>query len=243
MKLHNRLAVLLISFAATILVGGAFVTATPVLAEGGATNATASAATSDPARTTLSPEQALQRLVEGNRRYVAEKAIHPDQTSQRRREVAQGQSPIAVVLTCSDSRVAPELFLDQGLGDLFVIRNAGNILDDHVIGSIEYAVDHLHVGLIVVVGHGKCGAVTAAATGGEVPGHIRSVTEAIAPAVEEVENLAGDKVENAVRANAQRAARILNHVEPFLKSAAAAGHLKIVAARYDLNTGGLEMLK
>ena len=189
------------------------------------------------------PDEALRRLIEGNQRYIAGKPTYPDQSSERRLELAKGQAPFAIVLTCSDSRVAPELFFDQGLGDLFVIRNAGNILDDHVIGSIEYGVEHLHSGLIVVVGHGKCGAVSAAAAGGEALGHIRSVIEAIAPAVEETKNLPGDKVDNAVRANAQRMAGILNQAGPFLKTAIKEGHLKVVAARYDLSTGQVEILK
>ena len=197
----------------------------------------------EPAPATLTPDQALERLLQGNQRYVAGKATHPDQTAERRLGLAKGQAPFAIILTCADSRVAPELFFDQGLGDLFVIRNAGNILDDHVIGSMEYAVEHLHAGLIVVVGHGQCGAVSAAVAGGEVPGHIRSVTEAIAPALEDARNLPGDKVDNAVRANAQRVAGILTHVEPFLKTATKEGHLKIVAARYDLSTGQVEILK
>ena len=155
----------------------------------------------------------------------------------------KGQSPFAIVLTCSDSRVAPELFLDQGLGDLFVIRNAGNILDDLVIGSMEYAVEHLHVPLLVVVGHEKCGAVSAAVAGGEAPGHIRSVVEALEPAVEQAKNLPGDKVDNTVRANAQRVAEILTHVEPILKEAVDNGKLMVVTARYDLATGRLEILK
>jgi carbonic anhydrase len=162
---------------------------------------------------------------------------------ERRAALANGQAPFAIVFTCSDSRVAPELFFDQGLGDLFVIRNAGNVLDDHVIGSMEYAVEHLHVPLIIVVGHEKCGAVTAAVSGGEVAGHIRSVVEDLAPAVEASKSLAGDKVDNAVRANAQRAAEILGHVEPVLKAAAASGKLLIVAARYDLTTGKIQILK
>ncbi len=191
----------------------------------------------------LTADQALQRLIAGNARYVAGSATHPDQTPQRRAELAKGQAPFAIVLTCSDSRVAPELFLDQGLGDLFVIRNAGNILDDHVIGSMEYAVEHLHVPLVLVVGHEKCGAVSAAVAGGEAPGHIRSVVEALEPAVEQVKNLPGDKVDNAVRANAQRGAEILTHVEPFLKEAISHAKLVVVAARYDLATGRLEILK
>lgn len=191
----------------------------------------------------LTGEQALQRLLEGNDRFVAGQSIHPDQTNERRAALAGGQSPFAIVLACSDSRVAPELFFDQGLGDLFVIRNAGNVLDDHVIGSMEYAVEHLHVPLIIVVGHGKCGAVTAAVAGGEVPGHLHSVTDDLAPAVEESKNLPGDKVDNAVRANAQRAAGILPHVKPVLKEAVSSGKLLIVAARYDLTTGKIEILK
>ena len=191
----------------------------------------------------LTADQALQRLVAGNERYVAGAATHPDQTAQRRAELAKGQFPFAIVLTCSDSRVVPELFLDQGLGDLFVIRNAGNILDDHVIGSMEYAVEHLHVPLVLVVGHEKCGAVSAAVAGGEAPGHIRSVVEALEPAVEQAKKLPGDKVDNAVRANAQRAAEILTRVDPILKEAASSGKLMVVPARYDLVTGRLEILK
>ena len=191
----------------------------------------------------LTGEQALQRLIEGNDRFVAGKSIHPDQTTERRVELAGGQSPFAIVLTCSDSRVAPEIFFDQGLGDLFVIRNAGNVLDDQVIGSMEYAVEHLHVPLIIVVGHEKCGAVTAAVAGGEVPGHLRSIVDYLAPAVEQSKGLPGDKVDNAVRANALRGAEILAHVEPILKDAASRTNFLIVAARYDLTTGKVEILK
>ena len=191
----------------------------------------------------LTAEEALQRLAEGNARYVAGKASHPDQTTERRAGLVAGQSPFAIVLTCSDSRVAPELFFDQGLGDLFVIRNAGNVLDDHVIGSMEYAVEHLQAALIVVVGHEKCGAVSAAVGGGEVPGHIRSVVESIVPAFEQAKNLPGDKVDNTVRVNARRAVEILTQVPPILKAAAGERKLTIVAARYDLTTGKVEILK
>ncbi len=191
----------------------------------------------------LTADEALRRLMEGNERYAAGKPTHPDQTNERRAGLAAGQAPFAIVLTCSDSRVAPELFFDQGLGDLFVIRNAGNVLDDHVIGSMEYAVEHLHVPLIVVVGHEKCGAVSAAVAGGEVPGHLRSVVEAIVPAMERAANLPGDKVENAVRANALRAAEILTRVEPILKEAVSRSNLLVVAARYDLSSGKIQILK
>lgn len=181
--------------------------------------------------------------MEGNARFVAGLATHPDQTTERRLALVSGQNPFAIVLTCSDSRVAPELCFDQGLGDLFVIRNAGNVLDDHVIGTMEYAVEHLHVSLIIVVGHEKCGAVTAAVSGGTIPGHIHSITDDLAPAVEQVRNLPGDTVDNAVRANALRVAEILTHVEPILKEAVSTTNLTIVAARYDLETGKIEILK
>src|SRR5207237_5372942 len=109
----------------------------------------------------LTPDQALSRLVAGNQRFVAHKPTHPHEDLARRHDLAGSQHPFAVVLSCSDSRLPPELVFDQGLGDLFVIRVAGNITDAAVIGSIEYAVEHLHAPLIVVLGHEKCGAVTA----------------------------------------------------------------------------------
>jgi hypothetical protein len=110
-------------------------------ASGAPPTAPAVASSSSGKETALTADQALKRLIAGNERYVAGTTTHPDQTTDRRAELAKGQFPFAIVLTCSDSRVAPELFLDQGLGNLFVIRNAGNILDDHVIGSMEYCAD------------------------------------------------------------------------------------------------------
>src|SRR5688572_30341950 len=105
---------------------------------------------------TLSPDAALARLMDGDARIVAGESQRPHQGEARRAELAKGQAPIAVVLTCSDSRVAPELVFDAGLGDLFVIRNAGNVLNDQVIGSIEYAVEHFQAPLVIVVGHERC---------------------------------------------------------------------------------------
>jgi carbonic anhydrase len=188
------------------------------------------------------PDEALTRLVEGNRRFVVGTATHPHQSVERRTQLAQGQHPIAIVLTCSDSRVAPELYFDQGLGDLFVIRNAGNVVDDHVLGSIEYAVEHLHVSLIVVVGHEKCGAVAAAVSGGHVPGHIGSIIELIAPAVAISKNQPGDKTDNAVRANARLSSAGVAKAAPILDAATHSGKVKVVAARYDLASGKVEIL-
>ncbi len=190
----------------------------------------------------LTADEALARLVEGNRRFTSGEVVHPHQTAARRIELAKGQSPIAVVVTCSDSRVSPELYFDQGLGDLFVIRNAGNVIDDHVLGSIEYAVEHLHVSLIVIVGHEKCGAVAATVAGGKVPGHIGSIVESIAPAIEAAKDQPGDKVDNTVRANARHSADQVCHDEPMLGEAIHSGKVKVVSARYELATGRVEIL-
>lgn len=191
----------------------------------------------------LSADQSLQRLVEGNKRFVGDGSAHPNQTESRRKEVAAGQNPVAIVLTCADSRVSPEVVFDQGLGDLFVIRNAGHVLDDHTLGSIEYAVQHLNVPLIVVVGHEKCGAVKAAVDGGHAEGHIRSLVEAIQPALARCKHQPGDKLDNAVRANALRVSDELRHIQPILSEASKHGRLKVVGARYDLDSGEIEILK
>ena len=188
------------------------------------------------------PDAALQRLLDGNARYAAGHAEHPNQTVARRIEVAKGQTPFAAIVTCSDSRAAPEFYCDQGLGDLFVVRDAGNILNDHVIGSLEYAVEHLHVSVIVVIGHEKCGAVSAAVAGGHADGRIATIVEAIRPAVVETRNQAGDKVDNAIRGNARRAAVALGATSPIIAAAIRAGEVKVFAGRYDLTSGRVELL-
>jgi carbonic anhydrase len=134
-----------------------------------------------------SPVTAWKALKEGNERFVAGMAEHPHQSVERRATLVSGQHPIALVLGCSDSRVATEIIFDQGLGDIFVVRTAGHVLDAAVLGSIEYAVTVLEVPLIVILGHGSCGAVTAAASaldGGAAPsGYIREVVDRITPSV------------------------------------------------------------
>src|SRR5438105_3680928 len=116
------------------------------------------------------PTGSLQRLKDGNARFAADKPNKRDVGADKRKELAKGQHPFAIVLTCADSRVAPELLFDAGLGELFVLRVAGNIADPAVVGSIEYAVEHLHTPLIVVLGHESCGAVAAALDGAKLPG-------------------------------------------------------------------------
>ena len=115
-----------------------------------------------PEQPTVAPAEAISKLKEGNGRYAGGNLQHPGQTTERRAELAKSQYPFATIVSCSDSRVPPEIVFDQGLGDLFVVRVAGNVVDDHALGSIEYSVDHLGVRLIVVLGHQSCGAVQAA---------------------------------------------------------------------------------
>ena len=206
------------------------------------------------------PAEAMSRLKEGNQRYtrgnpqhphesIAERTqlatnsyenaslIFPDMTK-RREELAKSQHPFALVLGCSDSRVPPEIVFDQGLGDLFVLRVAGNVIDDHSLGSIEYAVDHLAVRLIVVLGHQRCGAVKAAketiAAKGEAPAHIQSLVTAIQPAVEATAK--GD-LEATVRENVKNVAQALRSSAPVLKAKVDSGELKVVGAYYSLETG------
>ncbi len=186
-------------------------------------------------------EQALKLLIEGNQRYVFHRSSHPHADQKRLLEVAKRQTPFAVILSCADSRVPPELVFDQGLGDLFVVRVAGNILDDAVLGSIEFAAEQLNVPLVMVLGHERCGAVAATLAGGKVPGHIGSLVKAIQPAVERVRGKSGDLLDNAVRANVQMVAEQMSASEP-LAGLVKSKKLKIVGGRYDLDTGTVEII-
>ena len=190
------------------------------------------------------PTEALARLKDGNQRFVTNKLEHPRQTAKRRTELANSQHPFAIVLACADSRTSPELVFDQGLGDVFVVRVAGNVLNNELLGSIEYAVDHLGAQLIVVLGHERCGAVKAAretiAAKGEAPGHIESLVKAIAPAVEAT---VGEDEEATIKANARYVAKELRKSTPILKEMIEKGTISVVAAHYDLDTGAVEFLK
>lgn len=177
----------------------------------------------------------IENLKDGNGRFVAGRPDHPRQDKARRDEIATSQHPKAIVLSCSDSRVPPELIFDQGLGDLFVVRVAGNVLNNENLGSIQYAVEHLGVKDIVVLGHSRCGAVTAAvnAHGAEVP--VESVLETLKPAVEEVKKTCkgGDLVETAAHRNVELS---VNKLRSLFKGA------NVVGAYYDLDTGRVEFL-
>jgi len=170
------------------------------------------------------------------------KEKHPNESLARRKELVGGQHPFAVILGCADSRVSPELLFDQGLGDLYVIRVAGNIVDDAILGSIEYAIEHLGTKLILVLGHEKCGAVSAAVEGGEATGHLKALIAAIQPSVRATANDPGDKIHNCVIANARRVAREIRESEPMLKEYVERKGLKVVAADYLLDTGKVNVI-
>jgi carbonic anhydrase len=190
----------------------------------------------------LHPDSALSRLKAGNARFASGKSIHPNTTAQRVRETAKGQTPFAIVLGCSDSRVPAEIVFDQGLGDLFMVRTAGQVSTYASYGSIEFAHAVLGARLLVVMGHTSCGAVAAACKPSPVPGHIVTLINAIKPAAEAAANQPGNLVENAVIENVKLQVKQLRSLEPVLASAWTSGALHIVGAVYNIETGKVTFL-
>lgn len=188
----------------------------------------------------MEPEWAMNLLLEGNERFCSGHLTHPHQQPDRRTAYRDRQNPFAVVVACSDSRVPPEILFDRGIGDLFVIRSAGNVLDDVEIGSIEYAVEHLGVSLVLVLGHSNCGAVHAAVVGGEPEGHIGSIVERIEPAVTEVRSHTnGDTLDEmeVQRENVRQMVKTLEHSGPIFTDRLNTQNLLILGAHYDMDTG------
>lgn len=190
--------------------------------------------------TTLTPDQALERLMQGNQRFLAQAAQPGPGNIERRATLATGQAPFAAVLGCADSRAAPEVLFQAGLGDIFVARNAGNLADTGAIGSLEYAVANLGVPLIMVLGHEHCGAAGAAVAMAQqplaLPAHLRDMLLPMLPAALAALRAGGDAVEGTVRANVTLNVTRLLTESPVLAGAAAAGRLKVVGAYYDLDT-------
>jgi carbonic anhydrase len=184
----------------------------------------------------LSPDLAIEMLYEGNRRFAQHKTIHPHQNSFRLDEVANGQNPFATILGCADSRVPVEVVFDRGLGDLFVIRNAGNIVTDTAGGSVEYGAFVLGTKVILVLGHSRCGAIRGAIKNIPLPGQINSILNLVKPAVDSTVDLPGDRVTNAVIANIRNQIDLLKSSK-VLSELIAMGELKIVGGFYDLDTG------
>ena len=199
------------------------------------------------APTSLTPDEALARLKDGNARFIAAPQLCEADLSKRRSEVANGQAPWATILTCADSRVPPELlFGGLNLGELFVCRNAGNMADTATMGSIEYGADNLGTPLVVVLGHERCGAVAAACEvaekGTKLPGSIGPMVEAIVPAAKEMLGKEGDFVANVVRESARRTAAKIGTQSEIVQHLVQEGKVKVVYATYDLDTGVVEYL-
>jgi carbonic anhydrase len=190
----------------------------------------------------MTPDEALELLLAGNRRYVAGTLTHSHQSLQRRGDLVAGQDPFAIVLGCSDSRVPPEIIFDAGLGDLFVVRVAGDVAAQIELGSMEYAAVHLHTPLLVVLGHSQCSAVTAVVQGIELSGCLPSIAAEIRPVFERCRNLPGDPVDNIARESARCTAASLLIRSDLLRDRVDAGKLKVVTAFYQLDTGVVSLL-
>ena len=189
----------------------------------------------------VTADSALAELKAGNQHHVSHRYLHPHETAERQRQLTSGQHPHAEILSCSDSRVPPEIIFDQGLGDLFVVRVAGNVATDVELGSLEYGAEHLHVALLVVLGHQHCGAVTAAVEGGNTEGHIGTLVKLLSPAVEKSRALPGDLVENSVKTNVEMVVKQLR-ADPILRELVHEGKLRIVGSVYSLETGAVTWL-
>lgn len=192
-----------------------------------------------PSQATPSAAEVWNNLMAGNRRFVAGKPQARDLVSLRQKLVS-GQSPEAIVLSCSDSRVGPELIFDQSLGEIFVVRTAGNVADAVALGSIEYAVEHLHSPLLVVLGHQKCGAVNAACSGEKMPSpNLDAIVEKISPAVNQAKSYAksDDLVESAIKENVHQSASDLSKNSEIIRHAIKSGKLTVIEAEYELDTG------
>lgn len=201
-------------------------------------------------RNPLTAEQAIERLKAGNSRFVQGKTIHPRQSPERIREVAKGQKPYAIIVGCADSRVPNEIIFDEGLGDLFIVRTAGQVSAAASFGSIEFAEAVLGANLVVVLGHTECGAVAASCSYQKaVPGHIIALVNAIKPSVLRVEAQVKsgqikqeDFINATVRENVKTQVDQLRNLEPILAQAVRTGEVKIVGAVYHLATGVVEFL-
>ena len=194
----------------------------------------------------LTSDQALRRLLDGNERFIAHQERYPDRGPEVRLRLAEAQHPFAVILGCADSRVPPEILFDEGLGDLFVIRNAGNIVDLMALASVEYGVAYLGVPLVLVLGHEHCGVITAAVgvarTGQVVEGHLWSLIDAVRPALEQLDGGGDDAIDQAVRAHVGIQVERLRRADPIVSRAVKAEAVRVVGARYDIDRGRVEVL-
>jgi len=189
-------------------------------------------------------QTSFEKLINGNNRFSHLRPVHPDEDLQHLRDAAKGQHPFAVVVCCADSRVSPELIFDQGMGDLFVIRTAGHILGGLEIGSIEYAVEHLGVKLIVVMGHEDCGAVKAFIEKSETPGHIKDIVDSLKQEMEimAIPATAINRLDDCVKANVAHGIKQLKTQSAVILEQLEKGELQVVGVRYDLDDFKISIL-
>lgn len=188
----------------------------------------------------VSPAAAIANLQAGNKRFTTNPVTKGQPVAERRKETAETQKPFAIIVGCADSRTGPELVFDHNIGDLFVVRTAGNLVNEHALGSIEYAVAHLGARLIVVLGHERCGAVKAALGSATAPGNINSIVRDIQPAVKAAKAKEGDALTNTIHENVQQVAA---NIRANAKLGELASEVRIVTAVYDLDTGVVEWPK
>ena len=220
-----------------------------VVAAGGARGRSAASEADGKPSAAAGPDEVLRKLVEGNKRFMKGETTAPRRKPEDFAKLAEGQTPLAVIVGCADSRVPPEILFDQGVGDLFVVRVAGNVVSGAgatVKGSIEYAVAELKVSLVMVLGHTQCGAVKAAVqhirADDTLPGAIAELVSAIKPAVVKAKGQEGDLLENAIKANVGIGVDRLSSLEPVLAGPVKKGLVKVVGGVYDLRTGGVTVL-
>lgn len=185
------------------------------------------------------PEASFKRLVEGNRRFMNDQSLHPDRTAERREELSSKQEPFATILGCSDSRVSPEILFDQGIGDLFIVRVAGNVVGPIELDSIEYSVLYLHSSVVVVLGHEDCGAVKAVLEGKTQD--IEAVASLIEPAVKATDKDKGNRLEKTIKRNASLIAEQLKK-SSVLKRLIEENKLSVKEGYYNFHTGQVEFL-
>ena len=190
----------------------------------------------------LSAKEAMNKLMAGNERFVNGSMEHPNQGGDRRGLLLKGQKPFACVIACSDSRVVPEMIFDTGLGDIFVIRTAGNVCDDLGLASIEYAVRHLAVDLVLVLGHTYCGAVTAVVEDQPLEGRMSKVRSRLKRAVLKTRNKSGDKLMNAILKNVELEVDRIRNTEPIISKKIIVGDTEVVGAVYVMDTGKVEII-
>lgn len=187
--------------------------------------------------------EALKLLLNGNKRFIKGDMVHPHQVVRRRSEIIHGQRPFAVVIGCSDSRVPPEVLFDQGLGDIFVVRVAGATIGNVCIGSLEFAIEHLDVNLVMVMGHQYCGLIKTAAGGDDVHHHLGSLVKTASEAVENTKDMPGDPLENATKENVKLLIDRLEDQSPVIDKHVKSGKVKIVGCYYSLDSGRVDIIE